>query len=123
MSSNTIQWQVSPNGITWFNIPGATNDSLNTGPLSSPLYYHALVTGSGWPGTGCGTVASASILVTVNASPVANAGPNHVICTGACATLTGTGGVSYAWSPGNLIGASVSVAPNQHNIYINRYRY
>ena len=117
MSSNTIQWQVSPNGITWFNIPGATNDSLNTGPLSSPLYYHALVTGSGWPGTGCGTVASASVLVTVNASPVANAGPNHVICTGACVTLTGTGGVSYAWSPGNLIGASVSVCPPTNTIY------
>ncbi len=69
MGSNSIQWQVSPNGVTWFNVPGGTNDSLNTGSLSSSLYYQATVTGSGWPGTGCGTATSNAVMITVNPAP------------------------------------------------------
>ncbi len=117
MGSNTIQWQVSPNSTSWFNIPSATNDTLNTGPLSSSLYYQAIVTGSGWPGTGCGTAISAPILVTVNPAPTANAGVNQTVCSGGCATLVGTGGVSYNWMPGNLSGVSVSVCPVSNTTY------
>ncbi|MBI3511662.1 MAG: gliding motility-associated C-terminal domain-containing protein [Bacteroidetes bacterium] len=117
MGSNNIQWQVSPNGTSWFNLAGQTDDTLNTGTLSSSLYYQALVTGSGWPGSGCGTVASNSVLITVLPSPTANAGANTTICSGSCANLTGSGGVSYNWMPGNLSGATVSVCPGSFTTY------
>jgi gliding motility-associated-like protein len=116
--SSPIQWQVSPNGVTWFNLPGATNASYNTGPLSSSLYYQAIIYGSGWwPGSGCGSTTSAPVLVTVNPSPSANAGPNTTICGGSCTNLTGTGGTSYNWQPGNLNGASVTVCPPSVTTY------
>lgn len=113
-----IQWQVSPNGISWFNIPGATNATYNTGPLSSSLYYHAIIYGSGWwPGSGCGSSTSAAVLVTVTPSPVANAGANTIICNGACTNLTATGGTSYSWQPGNLSGSNVTVCPTSSTSY------
>ncbi len=115
--ANPIQWQVSPNGLTWFNLAGQINDTLNTGPLSSTLYYQAIVTGTGWPGSGCGTATSPPVQVTVSAAPIANAGINQTICNGSCATLTGTGGVSYDWQPGSLNSASVSVCPVSSTTY------
>lgn len=113
----TIQWQVSPNGTNWFNVPGGTNDSLNTGPISSSLFYQAIVTGSGWPGSGCGSSTSPTVQVTVNPSPVANAGQNISICAGGTANLTGSGGVTYTWQPGNLSGSNVSVTPSGNTTY------
>jgi gliding motility-associated-like protein len=115
--SNNIQWQVSPNATSWFNIPGATNDSLNTGSLTSSLYYHAIVTGTGWPGSGCGTSVSPPVLVTVNPAPVANAGLDATVCTGGCTNLSGTGGVSYNWNPGNQNTQSISACPSSNTIY------
>lgn len=117
-SLSTVQWQVSPDGITWFNLPGATDTTYNTGPLSSSLYYHAIIYGSGWyPGSGCGSTVSAPAQVVVNPSPAANAGPNATICTGSCANLTGSGGVSYDWQPGNLTGSNVTVCPTSTTSY------
>lgn len=120
-SAGPIQWEVSTNGVTWFNLAGATNDSLNTGPLSSSLFYHAIVTGTGWPGTGCGSSTSPPVQVTVNQSPVADAGPNNSVCTGGCTNLTATGGVTYTWMPGNLSGSTVNVCPpgtTTYTVYI-----
>lgn len=114
--AGTIQWQVSTNGITWFNI-GTNNDSLNTGPLASSLFYHAIVTGSGWPGSGCGSSTSPPVQVTVNQSPVADAGQNTSVCSGGCTNLTGTGGVTYNWMPGNLSGSTVNVCPPSSTTY------
>jgi len=46
-----------------------------------------------------GCTATDQVLVTVNPSPVANAGPDQMICAGQSATLTATGGGTYQWSP------------------------
>lgn len=116
-SAGTIQWEVSTNAVNWFTIPGATNDSLNTGPLSSSLYFHAIVTGTGWPGTGCGSATSPPVQVLVNQSPVADAGLNTSVCSGGCTNLTGTGGVTYTWQPGNLSGSTVNVCPGASTTY------
>lgn len=116
-SSGSIQWEVSTNGVNWFNIPGATDDSLNTGPLSNSLFFHAIVTGTGWPGTGCGSSTSPPVQVTVNQSPVADAGQNTSVCTGGCTNLTGSGGVTYTWQPGNLSGSTVNVCPPGNTTY------
>ncbi len=116
-NSNTIQWQVSPNGITWFNLSGANDDTLSTGPLSSTLYYQAIVTGDGWPGTGCGSTTSPPVQVAVNPSPIADAGANTTVCSGSCTILNGTGGVSYTWMPGNLNTQSINVCPTSATTY------
>lgn len=115
--AGTIQWQVSTNGVNWFNVAGGTNDSLNTGPLSSSLYYHAIVTGTGWPGSGCGSSTSPPVQVVVNQSPVADAGQNTSVCSGGCTTLTGSGGVTYNWMPGSLSGSPVNVCPTSNTTY------
>ncbi len=115
-SAGTIQWQVSTNAVTWFNV-GTNNDSLNTGPLSSSLFYHAIVTGTGWPGSGCGSSVSPPVQVTVNQSPVADAGQNTSVCSGGCTNLTGSGGVTYNWMPGNLSGSTVNVCPPSTTTY------
>jgi gliding motility-associated-like protein len=115
--NSTIQWEVSTNGVNWFNVSGATDDSLNTGPLASTLYYHAIVTGTGWPGSGCGSSVSPPVQVTVNQSPVADAGQNNAVCAGGCTNLTGSGGVTYNWQPGNLSGSTVNVCPPGNTTY------
>lgn len=115
--AGAIQWEVSTNGVNWFNLPGANDDSLNTGPLSASLYYHAIVTGTGWPGSGCGSSVSPPVQVTVNPSPNANAGPDNSTCSGGCVNLTGSGGVTYNWLPGNLPGQTVNVCPPSSTTY------
>ena len=55
--------------------------------------------------------------VTIFALPVPNAGNNATICEGDLATLTGSGGGSYLWNPGNLSGSSISVSPPQTITY------
>jgi len=115
--TGNIQWQVSPNGISWFNISGATDDTLLTGPLSSSLYYHAIITGTGWPGSGCGTAVSTPVQVTVSPSPVADAGTGITICQGSCGNLTGTGGASYNWQPGNMGTQNITVCPTVTTTY------
>ncbi|MEO5644655.1 MAG: gliding motility-associated C-terminal domain-containing protein [Bacteroidia bacterium] len=116
--NSLIQWEVSPNGISWFNLPGANSSTYNTGPLSTSLYYHAIIYGSGWwPGSGCGSTTSAPVQVIVTPSPQANAGANTTICNGSCTNLTATGGVSYTWQPGNQNGSAITVCPTAPTTY------
>ena len=49
--------------------------------------------------------------ITIYTLPTANAGPNDTICRGSVATLTASGGVSYAWYPGGGTTATFSVSP------------
>lgn len=46
---------------------------------------------------------SGSVTVNVKPAPVANAGDNSTICFGGDATLVGSGGVSYQWSPATYL--------------------
>jgi len=57
---------------------------------------------------GCYDVAS--VTVTVNPVPVADAGPDVAICEGVCTTLTATGGMYYEWSTGDQTDA-ITVCP------------
>lgn len=50
-SGLTYQWQSSTNGVTFTNIPGATNNTLVTSLTTSDLYYQLIVTCAGSPGT------------------------------------------------------------------------
>jgi len=61
---------------------------------------------------------SRTISITVNSSPTITAVANPTsICTGASATLTGSGATSYTWMPGSLTGSTVSVSPSTTTTY------
>ena len=53
--------------------------------------------------------ATDSLIVTVNALPVAVAGADVQICSGNSSTLSGSGGISYLWSPATGL-SSVNIA-------------
>jgi predicted transcriptional regulator len=81
---------------------GASTASINVNPSSTTTYIVTVTNG-----LSCSDVDS--VIVTVNPAPVANAGSNQTICNGESATLTASGGVSYAWSTGdNTAGITVS---------------
>ena len=112
----TYQWQSSANNSTWTSITGATSSSYSPGALTSNIYYRRNVTSGS-----CGTVSSASILITVYANLTAGTiGTAQTICYGSApATLTqltapsgGTGTYTYQWqsSTDNSTWTSISGA-------------
>lgn len=63
-----------------------------------------------------GCVATYTVMVTVNPSPVVST-TNSTICVGGNATLNATGANTYTWNPGNLIGAVQNVNPISNTTY------
>ncbi|MFM9052040.1 MAG: PKD domain-containing protein, partial [Bacteroidota bacterium] len=55
--------------------------------------------------------------VAVQPSPLVNISPPVSICAGQNTALSATGGTSYLWTPGNLTGSSINVAPSQSQVY------
>jgi gliding motility-associated-like protein len=51
------------------------------------------------------------VTVTVNAAPVVSAGPDQDICLGNSATLSASGGITYAWSPATGLSATNIATP------------
>ncbi|MBK8473002.1 MAG: hypothetical protein IPL33_13030 [Sphingobacteriales bacterium] len=47
----------------------------------------------------------------INALPLADAGADISICSGETASLSASGGTSYAWDNGAGVGSPVSVSP------------
>ena len=105
----TYQWQTSPDNSSWTNIGGATGVGYTPPVLSSSTYYRSQVTSGS-----CGTVSSASILITVYGNLTSGTiGSNQSICYNtAPAALTeltvptgGPGEYTYQWqnSPDNTI--------------------
>lgn len=64
---------------------------------------------------------TATVMVTVNPKPTVGAGSNQTICSGASATLTGTGATSYIWSPSTGLSctscASTTATPSATTTY------
>jgi len=93
---DTIQLQAT-GGVTFLWTPPATlSDPIIADPDANPLStteYFVSVTDS----NGC--VANDSITVTVNALPIANAGPDVTACIGDTVGLLATGGTQYTWTP------------------------
>lgn len=78
-------------GGTYLWSTGATTSSIS---VSSAGNYSVVVSANG-----CSDSASAT--VTVNPNPTANTGNNVIITQGQSATLTASGGGTYAWSNGS----------------------
>jgi gliding motility-associated-like protein len=74
-TGQTYQWQISPNGTSWTDIPGATNTVLNTSQ-SSTNFYQLLIT------CGASTVASNTVTVTTAAAVSGTFDINNALPTG-----------------------------------------
>jgi gliding motility-associated-like protein len=114
-ANGTIQWQSSPNGITWTNIPGATTTPYTYCPVNSAMFFHAVVTGT------CGSSVSNTISVGITPVPTLTINPAAPsICTGQSVTLTVSGSSGYTWAgPNNYAatGASVTISPTVTGTY------
>lgn len=116
--SGNIQWQSSPNGITWTNIAGATTSPYQYCPVNAATYFHAVVTGA----PGCGQATSNTVVVSITPVPTLTINPAApAICVGQSVTLNVTGSSGYTWaSPTNSnIGTnpSVTVSPTVTTTY------
>ncbi|MCB9232265.1 MAG: right-handed parallel beta-helix repeat-containing protein [Bacteroidia bacterium] len=94
---------------------GATTSSITVSPVSTTIYTLTVTDANTCSGTD-------QVTVTVNPTPVANAGAPQSICSGNSATLSGaasggSGTLTYTWTPGNLNGSSVTVNPTSTTIY------
>jgi gliding motility-associated-like protein len=87
---------------------GATTATINVTPASTTTYTVTV--------TSNGCTASDNVIVNVNASIIANAGPDQNICTGQSATLTATGGTTYLWSNGATTATTI-VTPASSTTY------
>jgi gliding motility-associated-like protein len=61
--------------------------------------------------TSTGCIDTASLVITINALPAVAAGPDRTICINDTATLLGTGGVIYQWSPAGSLSDANVVSP------------
>jgi gliding motility-associated-like protein len=105
-SSGNIQWQDSPDGIIFTNIPGATSASYTTPTLTDTMYYQAFINDPG-----CGSTQSNMITVNVNPNPVITASADASICMGNNTTLSASGASGFTWSPAAGLSSSTSSAP------------
>lgn len=98
---------------------GASTYSWHPGGLmGAPTVFPSTTTTytvTGIDANGCSN--TASVTLAVNTLPTVSASAsNTVICNGQTSTLSGTGGVSYTWEPGNLSGSPV-VSPTVTTTY------
>lgn len=107
-ASTTIQ---ATGGTTYlWNPGGATTASITVNPTSTTNYIVTAANASG-------CINHDTVVVIVNPLPSANAGPDEIICSGATATLTATGGTSYLWSPSGSTSATIYVNPITNSSY------
>lgn len=103
---NSTQLNAGGGGnYSWIPATALSNAAISN-PIANPnttTTYTVIVTDV----NGC--TSADNVTVTINALPVANAGTDPSICSGFSATLNGSGGGSYAWSPAtNLSSTNIS---------------
>jgi gliding motility-associated-like protein len=102
--------QLNASGGTTFQwSPAGTLDNPNSAtPNANPTVnttYTVVVT----DGNGC--VDSATVDITVNPLPVAQAGADTLICEGNSVTLTASGGVGFSWTPAQSLNNANIASP------------
>jgi hypothetical protein len=106
----------------WSVPPGGTNPVITVCPIATTAYTVTVSM------LGCTAVSTANVTVTVYPLPVANAGPDQIICKGNCTSIgatpaasNGTPPYSYTWSsvPASVIpaGSNPSVCPTVTTTY------
>ena len=96
-ATGSLQWQYSPDGISFAAIAGDTLSSATIAAPSQTSYYRVSVSGS------CGADTSAVFKLSINALPVpVVTAPDSVICSGGSSALCTTQPfVYYFWSTGD----------------------
>ena len=92
---------------SWDN--GVTQGGSFTPAVGSTTYT---VTGT----STAGCINTDQVVITVNPTPLVNAGPDVTVCVGGTATLTATGASTYSWSTGATT-ASINVSPASTTTY------
>lgn len=94
-TGSVVNWQISPDGVNWTNIPAKVNP-LNTGNLTASRHFRALVRSGA-----CSIVESTEAVVTVNPAtvPGTTTPGNSTVCSGAgtLITLSGFTGTIVKW--------------------------
>ena len=98
-SHNTTSSSSSITSYQWYKdgiaIGAATSSTLNVSSMTNGVYELRINYADG----SC-SICNNGITLTVPAGPVANAGSNQIVtCSSPSVTLSGSGGVSYNWSP------------------------
>jgi hypothetical protein len=109
----TYQWQSSANNSDWANINDATSATYSPPALTASAYYRRAVTSGS-----CGTVYSASVLITVYPVVTVNAVSDTTVCAGTVVPQktfsSPIAGVTYTWTNNNTaIGLAASGTGNQ----------
>ena len=98
-------------GASTYTWSGGVTNAVSFVPISTLTYT---VTGT----SAAGCVNTATTTVTVNPLPTVTASSSPgTICVGGTSTLTANGATTYAWMPGNLTGASITVSPTATTTY------
>lgn len=117
-SATTISASASggdgPYTYQWNQGLGAGSTKL-VNPLVTTVYTVTVTTSQGCSSLG-------QVTITVNETPIVNAGPDVTVCSGSSTTLTasailGSAPYTYAWSDGLGSGASKTVSPGTTTTY------
>ncbi|HXC05430.1 MAG TPA: gliding motility-associated C-terminal domain-containing protein, partial [Bacteroidia bacterium] len=109
-AAGAVSYTWSPStGISAVNI---ANPNFN--PANTTTYT---VTGS----SASGCRGQDTITVSVNPSPIANAGTNAAYCSGGSVVLNGTGGGTYSWSPSTGLSSTVVNNPTANPVNTTTY--
>lgn len=114
----SFQWQFSPNGTTWTNIPGATTPSYlhKASPVGSYFYRMLIADGGNINSVSC-RLSSNIISITVS-QPVAQV-TNYVFgCYGSDIGFYAAGGSFYSWT-GPAGFTSTAQGPKLKNVQFN----
>ena len=106
-------------GSTTLTATGATTYSwLSGGQLTAAITVSPVATTTYTvTGTSLGCTASDAVTVTILANAPINAGLDVAICLGSSTTLTATGGVTYVWDNGLLLGNNFVISPTATTTY------
>jgi len=81
----SYQWQSSTDNVTFTDISGATELDYQPGPLAVTTYYRLTQNSA----SGCGMLITNTVTITIQNSPIADAGPDDDVCAIGSYTLAG----------------------------------
>lgn len=104
------QLTLSGSGATTYTWTGSVTNAVPFTPASSANY-----TVTGFNTAGCYKTATISVNLINN--PTITANGVSPVCLNSPNTLTATGGISYTWMPGSLVGNTIVVQPSVNTVY------